>query len=718
MTGSLFSSSWYRVCKLKPCLRTQARIVRHTYRGQRWYVLQDLGSGRFVRFQPSVYRILALMDGQRTLEDIWLTVCELLGDEAPTQDDVVNLMSQLHQANVLRTDKKPDLEEINERREKSKKAKFKQYFSNPLSIKIPLFNPDKFVSWFTSSLPDWFWRVLPWLWVALVGSAIVLAALSWNELAQDMTAQAFSAENLLSMALIFPVLKAIHEFGHCIALKRYGCTTNEVGLMFLIFVPIPYVEASQAVSIKDKRQRMMVGLAGMAIELAVAAVALWLWSGAQPGLLKAMLHQTLILASFTTVVFNANPLLRFDGYYVLADWLEIPNLSQKANQYFFHLFKKHAFKTDSQPPDTATPSEPGILVSYSIAAFVYRTLVTVGIILFASEHVFLLGVLIAIWAGWGAIGAPLQKFIQYLLNDQQLAQQRQRAVATTLSVCALVLAFIAFVPVPSWTMTEGVIWMPEQSRVRIPIPCFGDAVLAKPGSHVAANTRLLTCTEPEIDAMITRTKAQLSEQQARLQMAQVQDRVQLQIAMAERDHLDAQLADMEARRGEMTLVSHHAGEFVMSAPADFPGRYFNRGDVVGYVLDPKRFTLLTVVPQGEVDLVRSRTRNVELRSVDRVWEPLAAKVVREVPAATTELPSMALALQGGGRIGLDPTAGPDSQVPKALNPLFQFELAFTGDRMPQALGNRVHVRFVHETEPLLRQWYRAIRQQFLKRFAA
>ena len=111
MTSALFSSSWYRVAELRPRLRRQARIVPHTYRGQRWYVMQDLASGRVLRFNPSAYRVLALMDGVRSLDEIWQSACLTLGDQAPTQDEILGLLTQLHQANVLLTDRKPDLGE-------------------------------------------------------------------------------------------------------------------------------------------------------------------------------------------------------------------------------------------------------------------------------------------------------------------------------------------------------------------------------------------------------------------------------------------------------------------------------------------------------------------------------------------------------------------------------------------------------------------------------
>ena len=259
--------------------------------------------------------------------------------------------------------------------------------------------------------------------------------------------------------------------------------------------------------------------------------------------------------------------------------------------------------------------------------------------------------------------------------------------------------------------------MPEQSRIRVPATCFGDRILARPAEAVVAGQPLFSCTEPELDAQVAQAEALVREQEARLALAATAERVQLQMVRSELAHQKQRLADLAARRGDLVVRSPHAGRFDMEALDDFSGRYLPRGEQVAYVLDPSRYTLLAVVPQGRVDLVRQRAGKVEIRSAERLWDVLQAQIVREVPGASAELPSMALALQGGGQIGLDPEASADNRAPKALEPLFQFEMQFTGPAQPRYLGGRVHVRISHNPAPLGEQWYRSLRQQFMKRFA-
>ncbi len=712
--SSLFSTSWYRAADLRPRLRRQARVSRHRYRGERWYVLQDQGTGQFLRLNPAAYRVVALMDGERTLDEIWRNVCLTQGDDAPTQDEILQVLSRLHQANVLISDRRPDLGELEERRERTHAAKLRQYLSNPLSLKIPLIDPDAFLTGFVRHIPGpaWLWLLL---WACVVAAGATGAAYQWHALTNDLTARVFTPDNVLLMALAFPFLKSIHELGHGIAIKAFGGACREMGVMFLVFIPVPYVDASQATAFPQKGRRMLVGAAGMMIETAVASIALLLWDAAEPGLAKAFLHQMVILAGLTTLAFNLNPLLRFDGYYILADWLEIPNLGQKSTQYVGYLVQRYLFGADRLSPPPMTRREPVWLVAYALGSFVYRILVAIAIILLVASQFFFIGVLLAVWAGWSMLGRPVMRALGQLSSSPQLERVRWRAWSITAVLTAVVAWLVFVVPAPSSTSTEGIIWTTEDARLRAAYPCFGDAVLVAAGARVTKGEPLIACSEPKLDAQILQERAHVAELEARLAEAIRNDRVQVQVVSSELRFGHSRLADLIARRDAMTIVSPHDGTFVMPSPNDFPGRFLGRGEVVGYVIVPSRLTLVTVVPQGEVALVRQRTERVELRTVGDVWNPILARIAREVPAATQDLPSLALSLAGGGNIGLDPQATQGGEM-RALTPLFQFELTLYGDALPSTLGRRVFVRFEHGAEPLADQWYRGLRQMFLQRF--
>ncbi len=712
----LFSPSWYRVAALRPRLRTQAKLSRHVYRGERWHVLQDLGSGRYLRLNPAAYRVVALMDGLRSVDEIWRQACLTQGDAAPSQDEVVELLGQLHAANVLISDRRPDLDEMRERGAKTRRARLKQYFANPLSLKIPLLDPDRLLGRMVGLVSPTAWKILVAIWLVLVGSALVGALYDWGPLTQDLAARSFTPENVLVLALVFPLLKIVHELGHGLAIKAFGGSCREMGLMFLVLLPVPYVDAGQSTGFPSKWRRMVVGAAGMLAELAVAAVAYWLWAAAEPGLFKSVLHQTLVLSGLTTVLFNANPLLRFDGYYILADWLEIPNFGTKANRYLGYLVSRHVFRSEKLEPPQLTRREGPWLAGYAVVSFVYRVLVALAIIFFVANAFFVVGVLLAFWATWSMLILPVVRTLGHLVRHPGLDDVRLRAWTLSGAALAGLLWLLFMVPAPYWTNAEGVIWMTEDAQVRTAHPCFGLAVLAQPGSRVRRGDPLVDCGEPELDARLAENRARFEERSARYHMARAIDRVQTQLERAGLEHTRSVYQDLQARRKAMVMTSSHDGVFVMDAPGDFPGRYLERGAVVGHVLQPDNIALFTVVDQAAVDLVRQNTRRVELRVAGDVWTELRATVRREVPGASRDLPSLALSLSGGGEIGLDPEAAATGAA-LALNPMFQFELALPADYPITSLGSRVYVRFVHADEPLADQWYRTIRRTFLKQFS-
>lgn len=718
MTQSLFSGSWYRVAGIRPRLRSHAQVHRHIYRGRVWYVLQDHASGRFHRFSPATNFIIGLMDGRRTLDEIWRAACTRLGDDAPTQDEVISLLSALHKADVLQSDAPPDIAELHQRKGRQERMKLAQYVRNPLSLRIPLLDPEPLLR---ATVPlaraAFGWSGLL-VWLVVVGWAALLAGQHWNALTLDVTDQLLSAENLLLVGLVFPVAKLIHELGHAAAVKAFGGEVHEMGAMILVLVPIPYVDASASSAFQSKGQRMLVGAAGMMVELFLAALALFVWLNVEPGAVRAVAYNVIVVAGVSTLVFNANPLLRFDAYYILADYLEIPNLGQRANSYLGYLTKRYAFRMPDEIPPDATAGEKAWFVFYAIASFFYRTFVSLSIALFVATQYFVLGVLIAAWSLYLMVVQPAATKLAWLLSSAEVGRSRTRAVVVTFGVLAATAAAIAWVPAPSWTRTEGVAWAPEDAVVRAAVDGFVERVVAQPGRAVRKGDVLVETVDPELGARVAVLRAQLAEQEAR-RTAAVRDRVAESIVREEIEHLRQRLAAAEKRAAELTLRSPGEGVFLLDAPQDLPGRYVRRGEVLGYVADFSRVAVRVVVSQAEIDLVQKMTRRVELRTVERIPEVVEAKVVRATPAATDELPSLALSQSGGGQLSLDPSRTPASggaPEARAATTLFLFDLEIADRAAIRSLGSRIYARFEREPEPLGTQWYRAVRQLLLEKF--
>jgi putative peptide zinc metalloprotease protein len=713
MSQSLFSTSWYRVAGVRPRLRNHAQIHRHVYRGGVWYVLQNHSTGKFHRFTPVANLIIGLMDGKRTVQEIWDLAADRLADELPSQDEVIKLLSDLHKADVLQSDAPPDAYELQKRRRQHARARWKQYIGNPLSLRFPLLDPDRLIARMMPALKPlfgWFGAVA---WLVVVGWAAVLCAMHWAELSSNVMDQVFSVENLLLLWLVFPLIKLLHELGHAIATKAGGGEVHEMGVMLLVLMPVPYVDASSATAFRDKRSRMLVGAAGMLVELFIAAIAVFAWVHLEPGTGRAVAYNVILVAGVSTLLFNGNPLLRYDGYYILSDYLEIPNLGQRSNEYLGYLVNRHLFGLEGGSSPVSAPGERGWFAFYSVASFIYRMFMMVSIALLVASQFFVIGVLLALWAFASMLVIPVAKKMNYLFASPVLVNHRQRAVLTTSVIVGLLAAALLWVPAPSSTRAEGVVWAPEQSQVRATVDGFITKVVAKPHQAVRKGDLLIECEDPELGARTRLLQAQLNELDARYSAAILSKRVQADVINEQRVHVAEALRLAQGRQADLQLRSPSDGVFVIQDAQNFAGRYAQRGETLAYVSDVTARTVRVAVPQAEGDLVRKGTRNVEIRPADRLGHPIHARIQREVPAATDELPSMTLSLQGGGKIGLDPGKPGD---PRALEKLFVLDLELPPGEQAALIGARIYVRFEHEREPLADQWYREARRAFLKRF--
>lgn len=700
------------MAQLRPRLRGHARVHRHHYRGELWYVLEDRVSRRMHRFNPAAYYIVGLLDGRRTVHEIWEAAVERFDDDAPTQDEVIRLLGQLHSAEVLQTEAMPDLAELARRARKGKKKTWLQNLLSPLAIRIPLVDPDRALERWAPWYRPWFGWVGLALWAVVVGFGAFSAAEHWDELTADVVSQVLAPQNLLILWLTFPVVKLAHELGHACAVKAWGGEVHEMGIMLLVLMPIPYVDASAASAFPQARRRLLVGAAGMVVELFLASIAMLFWVEAEPGLARAVLYDVMLIAGISTVVFNANPLLRYDGYYMLADLVQIPNLRMRANQYLGRLVETRFFGV-ADDESVTTAGERAWLAFYAVASFLYRTFVMVAIALFIASEYLLVGVVLAIWAAVTAVVLPLAKGVGYLLMHPRLRRRRPRAIAVTALALAALYAFFFVMPFPLWTRAEGIVALPEESHLRAGTEGFVRKVVVEPGSRVDAGTPLVIAADPLLELRGRVLDAEVRLLEARAAALRLENRVRWAMTLDELEAAKSELAQVRSRLAELTLVSPVDGTFVLShAAADLPERFLRRGDQVGYVLPAKVATARVLISQDDVDLVRTRTVRVEAKLAGRLHETYEARLAREVPAASTRVSNLALSSAGGGPAALDPR---QSREPQTLDSWFAFEL-----ELPQtsslALGEHVYVRFEHGTEPLAGRIYRAVRQLFMRQF--
>jgi putative peptide zinc metalloprotease protein len=718
VSSSIFSSSWYRVAELVPRLRSHAEIHRVQFRGQRWYLLQDHSSGRFHRFPPAAHCLIGLMNGRRSLAEIWRTASEKLGDDLPTQDETIRLLAQLYRANALVTDAPSDIEELIERDATVRSKQWWSNFKSPLALKLPLWDPDRLLETAMPFVRPIFSRTGLAIWLVVVISALTLAVRNWSSLSTGVADRVLAAENLVLLWLSFPAVKLIHELGHAFAVKHWGGESHELGVMFLVGVPVPYVDATASSAFSSRWQRALVGAAGVFVELFLASLAMFAWNLIEPGAVRALVFNVMLIAGVSSLFFNGNPFLRFDAYYVMSDLLEIPNLGVRANQYWGYLIQSRLFgRTEADNPASA-PGEAPWLAFYAVGAFVNRILITLSIALFVATRLFFVGVLIAGWSVTQFAIWPVVRHARFVLFDSRLRSNRGRALAWTFGGIAFTLALLLGVPVPSWTRAEGVVWAHEDVLVRAGTEGVVRAFMSEPGSRVEAGQGLVELVDPELRAEHAIARANLAATRAQYALDRTRDRVQADISRQSVEHAERRLARVESDIEALTIPSPGTGRFLVEAPQDWIGRYLHRGEVLGYVLDFDPVIVRVVVPASAIDHIRNRTERVDVRLSERIDRVHPAHIVAEVPAATNALPSLALSTEGGGSILLDVDGRAGGEI-RAFERQFQFDLAvddFEASDAPVGVGERVYVRFGHPPEPVAFQVYRAVRRLFLSQF--
>ena len=712
-TERFLSSSWYRIAALKPRLRGHVTVRMHRYRGQLWYVIGDGMRNRVHRVSPAGYVLVASMDGTRTLDDLWSAAAVALGEQAPTQDQVIQLLGQLHANDLVSGDVPPDARELFERQGQLNRSKALQWLLNPLALRIPLIDPNEFLTRTLPFVQPLIGRLGGLLWLAVVLPALLLAAKYWPELTGNVGDRVLPPENLLLIAAIYPVIKLLHELGHGYATRAHGGEVHELGVMLLVLLPMPYVEVSASAGFRGKWTRCFVGAAGIMVELFIAALALYVWLLIEPGFVRAVAFNVMLTASVSSLLFNGNPLLRYDGYYVLADAIEVPNLALRGRQYWSYLVRRYLFGTPQARDFPATRGERIWFLFYMPVSTVYRISVTIGIALFLMSKYLAAGVVLALWGVAAGVILPVLKGIWSVLAAPDYQRKRARAVVTTFGLVAVGLTVLLWLPAPLHTGAEGVVWLPDDAILRAGTDGFVRAVRAAPGSMVARGQVVIESVDPELAAHVKILRGRETELIAKLESVRFSDRVEAVVTETELVAVRTERVREEHRAALLDLRAGTDGQFVMPRPADAPGRFFHRGDILGYMLPPGGARIVrATVTQEDIDLVRHHVREARIKLVDRLGGAIAVRTMREVPAGRDKLPSAALGTTGGGATMIDPR---DEHGMTAFNRVFQVDLELASPVPEAGFGGRAHVRFDHEWEPLGVQLWRRVRQLLLSR---
>jgi len=655
---SASQGNWDQLKLCKPVVSPNVEYESRMVRDKRWLVLRNTINGDHIRLNASASDIFARIDGTTSLE----ALCD---NDTYTPNEICAWLGPLCYSGLISLGSASEDERLLQQYQTQSIADRKSRFGNPLAIKL--------------------------LVLSIIAVAFFAALVNLSSVTQELSRVAASPTHWWLYGLLYPALKAIHELGHALVIKRWGGSVHETGITFLVLLPIPYVDASDAWMFPGKYQRILVSAAGMVAECTLAAFGLFVFLTVQPGLVRELGFALFVLGSFSTILFNANPLLKFDGYYILQDWLDIPNLSTRSTRYCRYLVRKHIFRVVTAVSPVNAPGEGRWLLAYGVLALLYRCLITVVIALFLASKYLVLGVALALFALYQLLINPILKLNHYLRNDAELEGVRRHSMVKSIGFAVGALVLIAFVPMPSSTRTEGVVWVPQQAQV------------------FATQAGLID--EPELH-----TKRQGLA--SRLESAQIEYRAMQQTNASEAQSLEAdiqtferELNDVKQRFGELEIVAGNDGQFVLEQNGLVLGRHVEQGELLGYVVNKKDLTIKAVLAQQRIERVQAGVERAQVRLAEQFNESLDATLTRQTPAALNSLPSPALAYDGNSGIAV---ASHNDEQLKTIERVFHIELALPDKASIAGIGGRAYVTLHHRPESFGRRWWRSTRQLLLK----
>lgn len=707
--ASAVSPHWPLVAKLRPSLLAQVSVRRQILRGERWYLLSNEAAGVHHRVNDSAYQFIGRCDGRYTVQEIWHALVQRHGEAVLTQQEVVQIIVQLEQRDLLQCEHTRETDVLFAAR--APRNPRQRYSLNPFAFRLPLGDPSTWLTRLDALGQMLFRPAALWLWLALVVIAALVAGSHWNALYVYGQQHLLSPRFLALSWVLFPVIKALHELGHAMAVRRWGGEVHEFGIGLFMLVPAPYVDASGASGFNERTERVVVSAAGIMVELTLAAIALALWLATQPGWVHDIAFSVMFIGTVSTLLFNGNPLLRYDGYYVLSDVFDLPNLASRSGQYWGHLLRRILLRARSVAP-VFGPGEHKWLLAYAPLSTAYRLLLSVSLVLYAGSYWLVLGLLAAIYMGFAVIVRPLTAWVRhtFAMTPQGPARIRLRNVMTIVAVGLGLLFFV--VPLPLSTVAPAVVWLPEQAQVRPEVDGVIRSLAVRDGETVAAGQLLAVLENPDLYTERDKIASRIQALQADRFQLLLRDPTGAQNLAEEIERTKAESHRADERITQLEVRAGVGGTLSLPRYADLPDSFARRGMPIGYVLQGADIRVRAGVDQERAHLVRHRTRDVQVRLADAAGTPIAARLGPDIPAATRQLPSAALGERGGGPFAIDPT---DAEGLRSLEPLFLYDVFLAG-RPLERVGGRAWVRFDHGYEPLAFQLYRRASQLFLKQF--
>lgn len=678
-SADVFRSSTTRPVGLRR--RGDLITTRQVYQGQAWWVVKDPIALSYYRFRPEEYALLDMLDGEASLEDLKDQFEARFPPRRIKLDELARFVATLHRSGLVIGDRPGQGPQLFERRRQKTLQQWKSWFGNVLALRFRGFDPDKLLA----RLDPWLgWLFEPPAIVAMLvfaASALLLVLVNFDTFQAKLPEfhQFFASGNWLYLAIALAFTKVFHEFGHGLSCKHYGGECHEMGVMMLVLTPCLYCDVSDSWMLPSKWKRAAIGAAGMYVEVILASIATFLWWNSHGGIFNQLCLDVMFVSSVSTLLFNANPLLRYDGYYILSDLLEIPNLKQKAKSITSRITSKWCLGI-KQPDDPFLPQRRlGLFALYAVASALYGWMVSLSIFLF-MWNVFkpyrleVIGQFLACMALWGLVVRPVQGMIKFL----NIPGRRDEVKAVNLTITAIVatvlLAAIALIPLPQRVWCGAELRPRGEETVYVTVAGRLESQAVKAGALVKQGDELARLSSIDLDLQIAELEGKAADARTRLASLErerfTDPAAALEIGTVEESlkSITEQLEKKHKNRTELVLRAPRDG--IVLPPASVKeqpeaagklpvwsgsplspqnlGAMLMEGTVLCMVGEPEKFEAVMVVDQSEVEFV-GRGQHVDLKLDSFPWRTFSGRV-EELAETHIESSSERMSVKAGGLV--------------------------------------------------------------------
>jgi putative peptide zinc metalloprotease protein len=490
-------------------MRSDLSAHRQTYQGREYWVVKDPISLKYYRFEDEEFALLQMLDGKASPDQIKRRFDYRFSPQKITMQELFQFVGMLYRSSLLISDAPHQGVELKKRAQKNEAAQFRSSLTNVMSIRFKGFDPDRILTWM-NGYTKWFFTWPSFALVFLLGVSALALVLTHFETFQNKLPsfqEFFAAKNWIYLALVMGLTKVCHEFGHGLACKKFGGQCHEMGVMLLVLTPCLYCNVSDAWMLPNKWRRIFISTAGMYVELVLASIATFVWWFSEPGMINLLALNIIFVSSVSTILFNANPLLRYDGYYILADLLEIPNLRQKASTILQRWAGHWLMGIEARPDPFLPARQQWAFALYSVAAAAYRWLITLAIFWFVYHllepyGLKLIGQCIALMALYGLLGMPLVTLYKFFSVPGRFGTVKPVRVGITFLVAMALFGAAMLIPIPHHVYCPFYVEPENAANVFVEFPGELTEILVEPNQWVAKGTPLVRLSSPELEETI------------------------------------------------------------------------------------------------------------------------------------------------------------------------------------------------------------------------